>query len=52
MDWLEDFMGLFPLLVFIITIVIDKSSRRKRKAKRGIMEPIYHGLQTACEPSR
>ena len=40
MDWLEDFMGLFPLLVFIITIVIDKSSRRKRKAKRGHFPPL------------
>ena len=36
----EDLKGLFPLLIFILTIVIDKSSRRKRKKERGHFPPL------------
>ena len=27
----ENFMGFLPLLIFVITVVIDKSNRKKRR---------------------
>lgn len=36
----EDLKGLIPILIFILTIVIDKSSRRKRKKERGHFPPL------------
>lgn len=36
----EDLKGFIPILIFILTIVIDKSSRRKRKKERGHFPPL------------
>ena len=32
----ENFMGFLPLLIFVITVVIDKSNRKKRRNRTGI----------------
>ena len=31
----ENFMGFLPLLIFVITVVIDKSNRKKRRNRTG-----------------
>lgn len=32
----ENFMGFLPLLIFVITVVIDKSNRKNAVTERGI----------------
>lgn len=36
----ENFMGFLPLLIFVITVVIDKSNRKKRRNKTGHFPPL------------
>ena len=54
----EDLKGLFPLLIFILTIVIDKSSRRKRKKERGHFPPLpdieqpQEALRQSAKPAK
>lgn len=37
---LDNLMGFLPLLIFVLTIVIDKSQRRKRRNNRGHFPPL------------
>lgn len=36
----ENFMGFLPLLIFVITVVIDKSNRKKRRNRTGHFPPL------------
>ena len=36
----ENFMGFLPLLIFVITVVIDKSNRKKRRTRTGHFPPL------------
>lgn len=37
---LDELLGFLPILIFILTIVIDKSQRRKRRNNRGHFPPL------------
>ena len=36
----ENFMGFLPLLIFVITVVIDKSNHKKRRNRTGHFPPL------------
>lgn len=36
----ENFMGFLPLLIFVITVVIDKSNRKKHRNRTGHFPPL------------